>query len=194
MTVSPAARDPGSVPFLDLEPTLAGGIREGILSEVAQLFETHAYTNGPAVARFEDAFARYVGTRACVGVASELDALRLALLARGVGPGEEVIVPANTFVATLEAVSQTGARPVPVDVREQDFTARLCRASGTSCSRQCPRTRAMLGISTSSEARRATLSPRTCESVGSARGCTARSPLTSPRRTPISATGPDPFQ
>jgi dTDP-4-amino-4,6-dideoxygalactose transaminase len=109
------------VPFLDLEPTLAGGVREAILADVAELFHSHAYANGPQVAAFEEAFADYVGVRDCIGVASGLDALRLALLARGIEPGEEVIVPANTFVATFEAVSQAGGVPVPVDVSETDY-------------------------------------------------------------------------
>ena len=112
---------PPVVPFLDLEPPLADGVREAILADVAELLETHAYTNGPQVAAFEEAFARYVGVRTCVGVASGLDALRLSLLARGIAPGDEVLVPANTFVATFEAVSQAGAVPVPVDVSENDF-------------------------------------------------------------------------
>jgi dTDP-4-amino-4,6-dideoxygalactose transaminase len=70
---------------------------------------------------FEDAFARYCGSAECVGVASGLDALRLALIAAGIEPGDEVIVPANTFIATFEAVTQAGGRPVPVDVDLEDY-------------------------------------------------------------------------
>ncbi len=55
----------------------------------------------------------------CVGLASGLDALRLALIAIGISPGDEVLVPANTFIATFEAISQAGATPVPVDVSER---------------------------------------------------------------------------
>lgn len=73
---------------------------------------------GDEVNRFEGEFARYCGTQHCIGVGNGLDALTLALLALGIGPGDEVIVPAFTFIATWFSVSQTGAAPVPVDVRE----------------------------------------------------------------------------
>ena len=110
-----------AVPFLDLETTLEDGVREAILADVADLLGTHAYTNGPQVDEFERAFAEYVGSRVCVGMASGLDALRLALLAARLQPGDEVIVPASTFVATFEAVTQAGGVPVPVDVSEDDY-------------------------------------------------------------------------
>jgi dTDP-4-amino-4,6-dideoxygalactose transaminase len=73
------------------------------------------------VGSFEDAFAAYCGTRHAVGVSSGLDALRLGLLAAGCAPGDEVVVPANTFIATLEAVTQAGGIPVLVDVTETDY-------------------------------------------------------------------------
>jgi dTDP-3-amino-3,4,6-trideoxy-alpha-D-glucose transaminase len=74
-----------------------------------------AYVLGPELERFEAAFAEAVGAAHCVGVASGLDALALSLCARGVGPGDEVIVPAHTFIATWLAVSRLGAVPVPVE-------------------------------------------------------------------------------
>lgn len=73
---------------------------------------------GPTVERFERAFAGYCGVAHCVGVGSGTAALQLALEACGVGPGDEVIIPANTFIATAFAVSERGARPVLVDVEE----------------------------------------------------------------------------
>jgi dTDP-4-amino-4,6-dideoxygalactose transaminase len=73
------------------------------------------YILGPEVERFEQAFARYCGVQHCIGVGSGLDALQLCLLAYGVKPGDEVIVPANTFIATWLAVSRCGATPVPVE-------------------------------------------------------------------------------
>jgi dTDP-4-amino-4,6-dideoxygalactose transaminase len=146
MTAAPEPRGravaPPAVPFLDLEPPLADGVREAILADVAELLETHAYTNGPQVAAFEEAFARYVGVRTCVGVASGLDALRLSLLARGIAPGDEVLVPAKTFVATFEAVSQAGAVPVPVDVSENDFNLDVDAAAAVVG----PRTRALVPV------------------------------------------------
>ena len=73
--------------------------------------DTGAFVNGPAVARFEEAFAAETGVARCVGMSSGLDALRIALIAAGLEHGEEVIVPAMTFVATLEAVTQAGGVP-----------------------------------------------------------------------------------
>jgi dTDP-3-amino-3,4,6-trideoxy-alpha-D-glucose transaminase len=133
---------PPAVPFLDLEPPLENGVREAILADVAQLLETHTYTNGPQVEAFEEAFALYVGVRTCVGVASGLDALRLSLLARGIAPGDEVLVPANAFVATFEAVSQAGAVPVPVDVSENDFNVDVDAVAAAVG----PRTRALVPV------------------------------------------------
>ncbi len=73
------------------------------------------YVLGPEVEAFEERFAEYVGVRHCVGVGSGLDALHLALLAMGVGPGDEVLVPATTYIATWLAVTRTGAAVVPVE-------------------------------------------------------------------------------
>jgi dTDP-3-amino-3,4,6-trideoxy-alpha-D-glucose transaminase len=108
------------VPFIDLDP-VHDGIREQLLADIERLLTTGAFTNGPQVAEFEHVFAAYCGTRECVGLASGLDALRLGLLAAGLEPGGEVIVPALTFVATFEAVAQAGGRPVVVDVSERDY-------------------------------------------------------------------------
>ncbi len=74
------------------------------------------YILGEEVRKFENEFAKYLGVRHCVGVGNGLDALRLALEGLGIGAGDEVIVPANTFIATALAVSETGAKPVFVDV------------------------------------------------------------------------------
>jgi dTDP-4-amino-4,6-dideoxygalactose transaminase len=109
-----------SVPFVDLRP-LHEPLRAAILADVEALLASGAFVNGEAVAAFETEFAAFVGARECVGMASGLDALRLALLAAGIEPGDEVLVPAQTFVATFEAVTQAGGTPVPVDVSERDF-------------------------------------------------------------------------
>jgi len=109
-----------TVPFLDLAPTTAE-IRAAFLDDLDALLDSGAFTNGAPVAAFEDAFAEYCGTSHCVGVANGLDGLRLGLLAAGIEPGDEVILPANTFVATAEAVSQTGATPVLVDASLDDY-------------------------------------------------------------------------
>jgi dTDP-4-amino-4,6-dideoxygalactose transaminase len=108
------------VPFLDLRSS-HDELKAELLEEFGKLIDSNAFTNGPAVGAFEDAFAAYCKRAACIGVASGLDALRLALIAAGLEPGDEVLVPANTFIATLEAVSQAGGTPVPVDVSETDL-------------------------------------------------------------------------
>jgi len=95
-------------------------LRDRILADIGELIDSGAFTNGPAVAAFEREFAAYCGTSRCVGTASGLDALRLALQAAGIGAGDEVVLPAHTFVATAEAVSQAGATPVLADVGEAD--------------------------------------------------------------------------
>ena len=109
-----------TVPFLDLRPSHES-LKETLLEAFGDLIDTNAFTNGPAVAEFEGAFATYCRREACIGVASGLDALRLGLLAAGLEPSDEVIVPANTFIATLEAVSQAGGVPVIVDAGESDL-------------------------------------------------------------------------
>ena len=113
---SPAAK----VPFLDLAPQHRG-LKTAILGDLADLLDSGAFTNGPAVAQFEQRFAAYCGVRRCVGVGSGLDALRLALLAGGLGRGDEVVVPALTFAATFEAVTQAGGVPVAADVSPADY-------------------------------------------------------------------------
>jgi dTDP-4-amino-4,6-dideoxygalactose transaminase len=121
MTVlQPPQGTAAAVPFLDLARTHAP-LKTAILADLDALIDANAFTNGPQVVAFEQAFAAFCGTSECVGVASGLDALRLALLAAGLGPGERVAVPAATFAATFEAVTQAGGPPVPVDVRDDDY-------------------------------------------------------------------------
>jgi dTDP-4-amino-4,6-dideoxygalactose transaminase len=108
------------VPLVSLD-AIHATLADSLLADIERLMESGAFTNGPEVAEFERAFADYCGTAECVGLSSGLDALRLALLAEGVEQGDEAILPANTFAATLEAVIQAGATPVLVDVREEDF-------------------------------------------------------------------------
>jgi dTDP-4-amino-4,6-dideoxygalactose transaminase len=115
-----AATAARNVPFLDLDRVHAG-LKEDFLGAFARLIDSGQFTNGPEVAQFEGEFARYCDTEQCVGVASGLDGLRLALLGLGVGAGHEVVVPALTFAATAEAVTQVGATPVFADVRDGDF-------------------------------------------------------------------------
>jgi dTDP-4-amino-4,6-dideoxygalactose transaminase len=109
-----------NVPFLDLG-LLHRDLKAEIVEEIADLVDSSAFTNGPQVREFEAAFAAYCGTEHCVGLASGLDALRLGLQAAGLEAGDEVVVAASTFVATLEAVTQAGGRPVVVDATDEDY-------------------------------------------------------------------------
>ena len=108
------------VPFVDLR-TSHEALKDALLAEIGELIESGAFTNGPQVREFEAAFASFCGTNHCVGTASGLDALRLGLVACGLEPGDEVILPANTFVATAEAVSQAGGTPILADVSDVDY-------------------------------------------------------------------------
>ena len=108
------------VPFVDLKAQYHT-IRDEVRAEVDAIFESTQFILGDAVEKFERAFAQFLGVKHCIGVASGLDALRLALEAAGVGAGDEVIIPANTFIATALAVSGTGAKPVLVDCREDTY-------------------------------------------------------------------------
>jgi dTDP-3-amino-3,4,6-trideoxy-alpha-D-glucose transaminase len=92
-----------------------------LVEAIADLIDRGEFTNGPEVGRFEEAFAAYCGSRHCIGLSSGLDALRHALIAAGIRAGDEVIVPAFTFAATFEAVTQAGGVPVVVDVSEMDY-------------------------------------------------------------------------
>jgi len=87
-----------------------------------QVTETSAFAGGPFVARFENEFAAFCHTRHALGVGSGTDALWLSLLALGVGPGDEVITSPNSFMATAEAASLCGAKPVFVDVDPDTYT------------------------------------------------------------------------
>jgi dTDP-4-amino-4,6-dideoxygalactose transaminase len=109
-----------SVPLVDL-----GWQHDQIAEEVGRGFAAvmakTAFIGGPQVAQFEQEYAAYNGVRHCAGVGNGTDALELALRAAGVGPGHECVLPANTFIATAEAVHRTGAVPVLVDMDPASF-------------------------------------------------------------------------
>lgn len=96
-------------------------LKQEIDTAIQNIIDNTAFTLGEEVVEFENNFARYCGSEFCVGVSSGTDALHLALLACGVGKGDEVILPVNTFIATAEAVSYCGATPVFVDVDEMTY-------------------------------------------------------------------------
>lgn len=103
-----------AIPFLDLKAAYLE-LKSEIDAAVARVLDSGWYILGEEVEAFETEFAGYCGSRHCVGLANGLDALHLALRALDIGPGDEVIVPSNTYIATWLAVSQCGATPVPVE-------------------------------------------------------------------------------
>jgi dTDP-4-amino-4,6-dideoxygalactose transaminase len=109
------------VPFLDLSAHHAP-LRSEIDAAIGEVIDTGAFAGGPFVAAFEEHFAAFCGCKYCIGVGSGTDALWLTLLASGVGPGDEVITVPNTFMATAEAITYCGAKPVFVDVDALTYT------------------------------------------------------------------------
>lgn len=114
----PAAALP--VPMLDVTRQ-NDSLRDEIDAALADVCRSGAFVHGPAVARFEAAMADYCGTEHAVGCASGSDALLLALMVLGIGPGDEVIVPSFTFFATASAVWRLGARPVFAEIKPDTF-------------------------------------------------------------------------
>jgi dTDP-4-amino-4,6-dideoxygalactose transaminase len=104
-----------AIPLMDLQTAHAEVAEEVAVGWKRVLADT-AFIGGPEVAAFEREYAAFTGVRHCVGVANGTDALELALRAVGVGPGDDVVVPANTFIATAEAVVRVGARVVLADI------------------------------------------------------------------------------
>jgi dTDP-4-amino-4,6-dideoxygalactose transaminase len=103
-----------SVPFLDLG-RLHQPIRERLDAAYHRVIDSGWFIMGPELEAFEAEFAQYCEVKHCIGVGNGLEALHLLLRAYGIGPGDEVIVPSNTFIATWLAVTQCGATPVPVE-------------------------------------------------------------------------------
>jgi len=108
------------VPFLDLK-TPHQKLEEELLGVVRDCFRNASFIGGPYVTGFEEAYAKFCETKHCIGVNSGTDALRFALLAAGIGPGDEVITVPNTFIATTEAISQAGASIAFVDIDERTY-------------------------------------------------------------------------
>jgi dTDP-4-amino-4,6-dideoxygalactose transaminase len=106
---------PMQIKFVDLVSQTAE-VRERVERELATIHLNAGYIGGPQIKAFEEEFAAYLGVRHVISVANGTDAIRLSLLAVGVGPGSEVITTPMTFIATAAAIRQTGARPTLVDI------------------------------------------------------------------------------
>ncbi|HEX4132449.1 MAG TPA: DegT/DnrJ/EryC1/StrS family aminotransferase [Pirellulales bacterium] len=129
------------IAFLDLKG-LHDSIHAELHAAIARVVDSGWYIQGAEQLAFEQEFAAYCGARHCIGVGNGLDAIHLILRAYGFGPGDEVLVPANTFIATWLAVTYTGATPVPVDPDPATFNLdpMLLKRAIT------PRTRAIIAV------------------------------------------------
>ena len=130
-----------SIPFVDLKAQYAA-IRDEIEPAIQDVLESAHFVGGPVLERFESEFAKFCGADFALGVANGTDAISLALRAAEVGPGDEVVVPANSFFASAEAVSNIGARPVFADVDPHTFLMDPASAAAAIT----PRTRAILPV------------------------------------------------
>ena len=129
------------VPFCDLSVQWRE-IRDEVLPELERLFEASAFCLGPWVEAFERSFAAYLGVPHVVAVNSGTSAVHLALLAMGIGPGDEVLVPSHTFVGSVWGVLYAGARPVLCDVDRETGTLDAADAAR----RIGPKTRAIVAV------------------------------------------------
>src|SRR6516165_5390315 len=129
------------IPFLDMKAPYLELKRE-LDEAIARVVGSGWFIGGGEVEQFETEYAAYCGAAHCVGVANGLDALYLALRAMDVGPGDEVIVPSNTYIATWLAVSRCDAIPVPVEPDEQTFNIDPARIEAAIT----PRTRVILPV------------------------------------------------
>ncbi len=129
------------VPFFDMTSAFEE-IAPVVSSRIQAVLAQGRYILGPECTAFEQEFADFIGVSGCVGVGNGLDALRLCLTALGIGAGDDVLVPSNTYIATWLAVSAVGARPVPVEPEEATFniSAEAISAALT------PRTRAVIPV------------------------------------------------
>lgn len=130
-----------NIPFLDLKSAYLE-LKPEIDAAVARVLASGCYILGEEVEAFEAEYAAYCEANHCVGVANGLDALHLALRALDIGPGDEVIVPSNTYIATWLAVSQCGATPVPVEPDERTYNIDPARIEAAIT----PRTKAIMPV------------------------------------------------
>src|SRR3990170_4361125 len=108
------------IPLLDLKAAY-DELRSELYTAYQRVMQSGWYILGEEVEAFEREFAAYCESKYCIGIGNGLDALHLMLRAYDIGPGDEVIVPSNTFIATWLAVSYAGAKPVPVEPDEKTY-------------------------------------------------------------------------
>ena len=129
------------IPFLDLKAH-HDPIRQEVMAAMNEVIDANAFAGGPFVARFEEAYARFCDAKFCIGVGNGTDSLWFALLALGVGSGDEVITVPMTFMATAEAITYAGAKPVFVDIDPQTYTIDTTKIEAAIT----PRTKAIMPV------------------------------------------------
>ena len=129
------------IPFLDLKAH-HDPIRQEVMTAINQVVDQNAFAGGPFVSRFEEEYARFCGAKYCVGVANGTDAIWLALLAKGIGQGDEVITVPMTFMATAEAITYAGAKPVFVDINPETYTMDVPKVAAAIT----PKTKAIIPV------------------------------------------------
>ena len=131
----------GAIPLVDLVAQHRQ-VADEVRASLDRIFSTGAYILGKDVTAFEEDFARFIGVSHCIGVANGTDAIELVLRASNIGPGDEVLLPANTFIATALAVSRAGATPVLCDVDARYQLIDPARAA----ERRTPKTKAVIAV------------------------------------------------
>ncbi|MFN8353479.1 MAG: DegT/DnrJ/EryC1/StrS family aminotransferase [Spirosomataceae bacterium] len=129
------------IPFLSFDGQHKA-IKQDILNAIERFFDSNWFILGQEVNRFEEEYALFNQTSYCIGVANGLDALYISLKVLGIGPGDEVIVPTNTYIATWLAVSMTGAKPIPVEPRPNTYNLNPAQIKDAIT----PRTKAIMPV------------------------------------------------
>ena len=129
------------VPFLDLKAH-HDPIREEVMAALNEVIDANAFAGGKFVAKFEEEYARFCESKFCIGVGNGTDSLWFSLLALGIGSGDEVITPPMTFMATAEAITYAGAKPVFVDIDPKTYTLDVTQIEAAIT----PRTKAILPV------------------------------------------------
>lgn len=129
------------IPFVDLKSQYES-IKEEMDKAIATVISQTAFIGGSHVKNFEEAFSKFIGVKNCVGVGNGTDALYLSLKAMGIGPGDEVITAANSFIATSEAITMTGARVVFVDINPKTYNIDTTRIEA----KITPKTKAIIPV------------------------------------------------
>jgi dTDP-4-amino-4,6-dideoxygalactose transaminase len=129
------------IPFLDLKAH-HDPMRAEVMAAINEVVDQNAFAGGPFVTRFEVQYAKFCGAKYCVAVANGTDAIWLALLAKGIGAGDEVITVPMTFMATAEAITYAGATPVFVDIDDVTYTMDVAKVAAAIT----PRTKAIIPV------------------------------------------------